>query len=207
MLFDKLIIQIDHAVNTLLIKQNANRISPAHNISENFLSKKDKKHINGLLRVNHCGEICAQALYYAQSMLVQTQEFKTALKDAGTEELDHLIWLQDRLTELGGKTSILDPIFYLYSFTLGITMSMFGNNLNFAFINETEQQVLKHLNQHIALLPKQDLKSLAILQQMIIDEEKHSDMALKLGNKTMSTTGAFLMKQVAKIMTKTTYYL
>lgn len=207
MLFDKLIVQLDNAINTLCIKQRANRSSPDHKIAENHLSKNEKKHVNGLLRVNHCGEVCAQALYYGQSMLIKNKEFKAELENAGAEELDHLVWLQDRLTELGGKTSLLDPIFYIYSFSIGCAVSMLGNNLNFAFIHETEQQVLKHLNKHISLLPKQDLKSLAILQQMIIDEEKHSTMALNLGNKTMPKVGAFFMKNVAKIMTKTTYYI
>lgn len=207
LIFDKILIEIDHAVNTLLIKQQADRKSPDQDLIENNLSSQERKRVIGLLRVNHCGEICAQALYYSQALITDNPADKRQLVEAGAEEKDHLVWLNNRLLTLNAKPSKLDPLFYAYSFVIGLLVGSFGRKWNFAFIYETEQQVVAHLRKHIILLPKQDLKSLVILQQMIVDEEKHSIMALKLGNHTIPPFYAKLMQTVAKFMTKTTYYL
>ena len=208
MFLDKLIIQADRVINTLLIAQHPNRESPANKINTNEnLTLKDKQLIICLLRVNHCGEICAQALYYGQSMLIANKSHKMALEEAAEQELDHLAWLQQRINELNGQTSILNPIFYILSFSMGVAISLLGNNWNFAFIHETEHQVMKHLNKHISLIPEHDKKSIRILKQMLVDEEQHAENALELGNKTMPKLVATIMNQTAKIMTKTTYYI
>lgn len=207
MFFDKIIVQIDHAINTLFINQTSDRKTPGDGMPEPEMSPKERSIVVGLLRVNHCGEVCAQALYYGQSMLVKNIEYKQTLELAAQEELDHLVWLQNRLHDLNGKPSVLDPLFYAYSFSMGIAVSLLGNSWNFAFIHETEQQVLKHLNKHIRLLPVQDQKSLKTLEQMAEDEEKHSMMALNIGHKTMPEFAAKCMQTIAKVMTKTTYYI
>ena len=207
-LLDKLITESDRVLrtlNTANVSPTAN--SPAADIEADDLSESERKHAAGLMRVNHSGEVCAQALYQSQLLYSQSDQVTQVLKQSSIEENNHLIWCSERIAELGGKTSLLNPFFYSHSFILGAIAGSFGDQYSLGFVVETEKQVEQHLNNYINKLPSSDKKSMIILKQMRQDEIEHGQKAKNQGAMQLPKWIQKLMNLSSKAMTKTTYYL
>ena len=204
---DTLIIEFDKSLRTLLARPHSLRSHPDADTAETSLSDVDKKHAAALMRVNHTGEVCAQALYSGQALTAHHLETNAALKHAALEETEHLAWCETRITELGGRTSMLNPLFYAGSFTMGAVAGALGDKWNLGFVAETEKQVELHLVSHLAKLPESDQKTRRIIEQMQIDEAKHAKEARQLGAAELPAPVKFLMQKISKLMTKTSYYL
>lgn len=207
MLLDKIIIEIDKVVKTLSTKAVSIREHPDANINEEEMSESEKKLSISLMRINHCGEICAQALYQGQALTSRDQNTRKLFESSAFEEVEHLAWTASRIHELGGRTSILNPLFYLASLTMGVTAGVIGDKWNMGFLEETELQVSKHLGEHLEEISKQDTKSIAIIKQMKEDEEGHAMLASQSGSVELPDLVKKLMQFGSKIMTKTTYYI
>lgn len=206
---DKLIIELDQGLKILLVKNlnNKNNLSPAESIPDLELSLQEIKLSSGLIRVDHTGEICAQALYKGQALLAKNQETRDYLLQAALEENSHLIWCQSRLNELGALPSYLNPIFYTASFLIGFTAALISDKISLGFVVETENQVTKHLNQHLEKISPNDLKSRAILLKMREDEQNHATQALSKGAAPLPYLIKKLMSAQSKIMTSTAYFI
>jgi ubiquinone biosynthesis monooxygenase Coq7 len=174
---------------------------------DTHLSEKDRKHIISLMRVNHSGEICAQALYHGQALTARDQEIKEALCYASQEETDHLAWTQHRINELGGKTSVLNPVWYMGSLGIGVVAGLMGDRWNLGFLEETEKQVGLHLQNHLEQIPEKDHKSKAILLQMAKDEEQHEKTAHSYGAAPLPLPVKESMKYVSQVMTRLSYWI
>ncbi len=206
-MLDKLIIEFDKGLKTLTASAHSVRPHPDENVQETELSAEEKRHALGLMRVNHCGEVCAQALYNGQALTAKNPQIVDALQQASKEETEHLAWCEKRIHELGGHTSLLNPLWYAGSFTLGAIAGAIGDKWNLGFLAETEHQVGAHLEKHLHELPASDEKSRAILQQMKTDEAQHADTAIGLGGAELPAPIKDAMKHMSKVMTSTTYYL
>lgn len=206
-MLDKLIIEFDKGLKTLTASAHSVRPHPDENVQETELSAEEKRHALGLMRVNHCGEVCAQALYNGQSLTAKNPQIVDALQQASKEETEHLAWCEKRIYALGGHTSFLNPLWYAGSFTLGAIAGAIGDKWNLGFLAETEHQVGAHLEKHLHELPASDEKSRAILEQMKTDEAQHADTAIGLGGAELPAPIKAAMKQMSKVMTSTTYYL
>ena len=206
-MLDKLIIEFDKGLKTLTASAHSVRPHPDENVQETELSAEEKRHALGLMRVNHCGEVCAQALYNGQSLTAKNPQIVEALQQASKEETEHLAWCEKRIHALGGHTSLLNPLWYAGSFTLGAIAGAIGDKWNLGFLAETEHQVGAHLDKHLHELPASDEKSRAILEQMKTDEAHHADTAISLGGAELPAPIKSAMKQISKVMTSTTYYL
>jgi ubiquinone biosynthesis monooxygenase Coq7 len=206
-MLDKLIIEFDKGLKTLTASAHSVRPHPDENVQETELSAEEKRHALGLMRVNHCGEVCAQALYNGQSLTAKNPQIVDALQQASKEETEHLAWCEKRIHALGGHTSLLNPLWYAGSFTLGAIAGAIGDKWNLGFLAETEHQVGAHLEKHLHELPASDEKSRAILEQMKTDEAQHADTAIGLGGAELPAPIKAAMKQMSKVMTSTTYYL
>ncbi len=206
---DTLISEVDNALRTLFppAQRISTRPSPAKQLADTTLSRKEKKHVAGLMRVNHAGEVCAQALYQGQALTAQLTHIKKQMSDAAAEETDHLAWCEERLAELDSKPSILNPLWYGGSLILGALAGLAGDKISLGFVAETERQVSSHLQRHLKKLPANDKKSEAILIQMKEDEEQHATTALKAGAIELPYMVKQLMRGVSKLMTKSTYYV
>jgi len=204
---DQLILGFDRALRTLTGQHRANRESPAAATaaSDQPMSEEETAHAAGLMRVNHTGEVCAQALYDGQAATARSPEVKDALSQAGDEEVDHLVWCEQRLEDLEARPSLLNPLFYGLSWTLGAATGLLGDRVSLAFVEATEDQVVKHLDGHLESLPEDDLKSRAVVNQMRADEARHGDEALSLGGTTLTPLQKRAMAAVARVMTATTY--
>jgi len=159
------------------------------------------------MRVNHCGEVCAQALYLGQGLTSKDPFIKETMQQAAREETDHLLWCQARLTELNSHKSYLNPIFYTMSFVSGAFSGLLGNRFNLGFVAATEEQVVKHLEKHLQMLPYEDKRSKAILEQMQLDEEQHRTNALSGGGMDFPKPFKSIMTVISKLMTRTTYWV
>ncbi|TAL64770.1 MAG: 2-polyprenyl-3-methyl-6-methoxy-1,4-benzoquinone monooxygenase [Legionella sp.] len=207
--FDTLIVEFDNSLRTLIPpkKRMSNRASPAQHIQEGSLTASEKKHIAGLMRVNHAGEVCAQALYQGQALTANLSHVKQQMAQAAAEEIDHLAWCEERLAELGSRPSILNPLWYGGSLLIGALAGLAGDALSLGFVAETERQVTAHLQSHRLTLPSKDKKTIAILERMQADEEHHATVAMESGAKELP----FMLKQgmslISKLMTKSSYYL
>ncbi|MEN9725014.1 MAG: 2-nonaprenyl-3-methyl-6-methoxy,4-benzoquinol hydroxylase [Pseudomonadota bacterium] len=206
-MLDKLIIEFDKGLKTLTASAHSVRPHPDENVQETDLSAEEKRHALGLMRINHCGEVCAQALYNGQSLTAKNPQIVEALQQASKEETEHLAWCEKRIHALGGHTSLLNPLWYAGSFTLGAIAGAIGDKWNLGFLAETEHQVGAHLDKHLHELPASDEKSRAILEQMKTDEAQHADTAISLGGAELPAPIKSAMKQMSKVMTSTTYYL
>lgn len=202
---DKLIIDADKALRVITGVVQASRPNPAQSLVETPLSDVEKRHSAGLMRINHVGEICAQALYDAQGRFSRTAEVKAQLAHAGIEEEDHLAWTAERLRELGSHTSFLSPVWYVSSYTLGTIAALAGDKQSLGFVSETEKQVEDHLTGHLDKLPVQDIKSRAIVEQMRVDEIEHGAAARALGGVEMPLPVKAAMKVMSKVMTTVAY--
>ena len=207
MSLDRLIIEFDKGLRTLLAKPASARANPAADIDEAELTDAEKKQITALMRVNHTGEVCAQALYSGQAITSKNTETTDALNVASREEIDHLAWCDARITELNGRASLLNPLFYASSFALGAVAGAIGDQWNLGFLAETEKQVSTHLNKHLDALPPQDLKTRAIVTQMQVDENQHAEMAKHYGAAELPEVVQKIMQATSKVMTTASYYL
>lgn len=202
---DQLISDFDKVLKVMSGAVTASRPNPALHIAEAALNEVEKKHSAGLMRVNHTGEVCAQALYDAQGRFAQTQALKQQFAHAGLEEEDHLAWTAERLRELGSHTSLLNPVWYAGSYVLGTIAAHSGDARNLGFVVETERQVELHLISHLQKLPQQDAKSRAIVEQMRQDEVAHGACAKALGATAMPMPMRALMQMMSKLMTTVVY--
>lgn len=207
-LVDRLIYGFDQALHMVQrSSQSSARVSPAEGIAEQTLSKKEQQHSAGLLRVDHTGEVCAQALYQGQSLTTSNQKLQQQLQQAAAEENDHLAWCAARLQELHGHPSYLNPLWYSGALLLGMCAGALGDRWNLGFLAETEKQVTRHLENHLRLLPEADEKSRCLLTQMREDEMAHATFAVQQGGVDLPPPIPFLMRSVAKIMTTIAYWL
>ncbi len=202
---DSLVSLADGALRTLFLNApSPARNSPAQAITEQELSKSERTLSASLMRINHTGEICAQALYKAQALSTGSKQVALEMQHAAEEEADHLAWCEQRLQQLDSHTSYLNPIFYSLSFAIGYVTGKISDEVSLGFIAATEDQVCKHLENHAERLPEQDSKSHAIVQQMIIDERQHGENAIKAGGKAFNKPIKQAMTLFSKVMTETT---
>jgi 3-demethoxyubiquinol 3-hydroxylase len=178
---DRLLSGIERALETVAGSPEANRVSPAHNVAEADMDDSERRHAAGLMRVNHTGEVCAQALYDGQAALARKEENRAHLLHAASEETDHLAWCNERLRELESRPSLLNPLWYAGSYAIGALAALAGDSISLGFVVETEKQVEAHLAEHIDRLPAQDERSRAVLQQMQVDEVQHARNARQRG--------------------------
>ena len=212
---DRLLIAADSALRALFAPARAARPYPEPTIPPAALipvvdaatQDDERRAAAGLMRVNHAGEIAAQALYQGQALVARNPKVRAALLDAGREETDHLAWTQQRLRELGSRTSVLDPLWYAGSFAIGVAAGLAGDRTSLGFIAETERQVERHLDGHLDRLPANDLRSRAVVEQMRSDEATHGRNALELGGESLPLPVRRLMQVTASVMTRTARWL
>ena len=200
---DHLLIAADEALRALSGVGTASRPSPAHALPEGG----DASVSAGLMRVNHTGEICAQALYSGQALFACDDSVRMALRSAAAEERDHLAWCRARLDELGSRPSLLDPLWYAGSFGLGMISGFAGDRWSMGFLAETEAQVEKHLEGHLERLPPSDARSRAVVEQMRADEGRHGSMGRELGGQELPLAVKAAMRLASRVMTRTAYYV
>ncbi|MDZ4202131.1 MAG: 2-polyprenyl-3-methyl-6-methoxy-1,4-benzoquinone monooxygenase [Gallionella sp.] len=202
---DRLIVEFDKGLRTLFSQAHSARPHPDSNMPDAPLDETERKHAAGLMRINHSGEICAQALYQGQALTARDPAVQAELKQAAQEETEHLAWTSRRVHELGGHLSLLNPLWYTGSLTLGAVAGLLGDKWNLGFLSETEHQVGGHLQSHLEKLPAHDEKSRAIVQQMYVDETKHSDMAKRMGGAELPEPVKVVMQATSKVLTHTAY--
>ena len=202
---DHFIIEADKILRTLFASQSSVRPHPDAGLPEAELSETERRHVAGLMRVNHSGEVCAQALYQGQALTSRDPAVRDALREAAHEEVEHLAWTEQRLRELGSHTSFLNPLWYVGSLTLGVVAGKLGDRWNLGFLAETEKQVTAHLESHLDRLPESDEKSAAIIRQMAIDETSHAHTADGLGAAQFPPVIKQLMQQTSRLMTSLSY--
>ena len=207
-LVDQIICEVDKGIKFSLHNyQKENRRYPAHGINEDNLSEIERSHSANLMRVNHSGEVAAQGLYRGQAMTAKLEGTREKMDHAAQEELDHLSWCNKRLQELNEHPSLLNPAWYALSFGMGAAAGLAGDKWSLGFVHETEEQVVKHLEGHLDDLSLNDKKTAAILEQMQIDESKHSEEALESGAENLPEGLKKVMSVIAKVMTRTSYYI
>ena len=208
--FNNIVNELDIALRTLSDKKTGTeRCYPPDPAEKNTeeLTQKEKDLSIQMMRINHAGEVAAQALYRGQAFVCKDPEIKEHLIQAGEEETDHLVWCKKRLDELDGKSSILNPLWYAGSFAIGAIFGSMGEKTSLGFVEETEYQVMAHLERHLDKIPNEDQKSRAILKQMHQDEAHHADQAKENGAKAMPWGIKILMKCQSKVMTTLAYYI
>ena len=206
--FDQLLGGLDQALRTVFgPPPEAQRPSPAAAMPEADLDAAQRELVARLMRINHAGEICAQALYQGQALTAQLPNVRDKMEQAATEENDHLAWTAERLRELGSHTSYLNPLWYAGSFAIGATAGLAGDKWSLGFVAETERQVVKHLDSHLEQLAPADEKSRAILNQMREDEGKHATVAIESGAAALPEPIRQTMRLMSKVMTTTTYWI
>ncbi len=204
---DELINGFDKTLRVLSGVTVPGRANPAAGLAEHKLDDAERRHSAGLMRVNHVGEICAQALYEAQGKFARNPALREQFAQAGREEEDHLAWTAERLRELGSHTSVLNPLWYAGAFALGAVAAHSGDAKSLGFVVETERQVEEHLAGHLGRLPQQDAKSRAIVEQMRVDEVAHGAAAAAMGASELPLPLRSAMRAMAKVMTATAYHL
>ena len=200
--FDSLLTTADRALRTLFAHHHASRTNPASGIADTSLSDVEKSEASALMRVNHVGEVCAQALYTAQALATKNEALRRHLQTACEEETDHLAWTEERLKELGGRTSLLNPLWYAGAFGIGLLAAKLGgDSMSLGFVVETEKQVEAHLQSHMQRLPENDQASRAIVAQMKADEMRHAQEAQAAGAAALPAPFKGLMRVAAGVMT------
>jgi ubiquinone biosynthesis monooxygenase Coq7 len=207
MTLDSAIIYLDRALRTLAGVHEAARPSPGANVPEAPLTEGERVHAAALMRVNHVGEVCAQALYQGQALTARNPANQVALERAALEEQDHLVWSAERIGELGGSPSLLNPLWYAGSFALGAAAGALGDRWNLAFLAETERQVEEHLTGHLERLASHDQRTRAVVEAMRADEAKHRASAVALGAAEMPEPLKLAMRAMARVMTTVAYRL
>ncbi|TRZ70365.1 MAG: 2-polyprenyl-3-methyl-6-methoxy-1,4-benzoquinone monooxygenase [Rhodocyclaceae bacterium] len=206
-MLDRCITEFDKALRTIFAPAPTVREMPGAELPEAALDEAQRKHTAALMRVNHVGEICAQALYQGQALTSDDPTIQQALAKAAQEETEHLAWTERRIKELGGRKSLLNPLWYGGALAFGILAGKFGDAWNLGFLAETERQVEAHLESHKARLAAEDGRSWKILEQMRLDEVSHADTAVRLGARDLPAPVKQVMWLASKAMTKTSYYL
>lgn len=207
-MIDQLINELDKGVRTAFgPAPKAERINPAADIDDIELNRGDKDQASRFMRINHAGEICAQGLYQGQALTARLPHVREKMEEAAAEENDHIAWTADRIRELGGHTSYLNPLWYVGSFSLGALAGLAGDKWSLGFVAETEKQVVRHLDGHLAKLSPEDKKSRAILEQMKIDEGKHATTAIGAGAAGFPKPIQKTMQLMSKVFTNTTYWV
>lgn len=205
-LLDKFISEADSVMKTITNRgHHASRPSPATGHTDSALSASKRKHIAGLMRINHTGEVCAQALYQGQALTAKLPTVRQDMKEAAREEIDHLVWCEERIRELDSHTSYLNPAWYGMSFALGAIAGAISDKVSLGFVAATEEQVCDHLRSHLKQLPDEDRKSQLILQQMLVDEQRHGEKALQAGGADFPMAAKAAMTSISRFMTRTSY--
>lgn len=205
--FDSIILECDKALKTVMGKPKTTaRPLPGKELAEHDLTQNEKTLSTRLMRVNHAGEVSAQALYQGQALTATLPEVREAMEQAALEENDHLVWCQTRIDDFSSHTSVLNPVWYAGSFAMGAIAGKLGDKWSLGFVAETEKQVVKHLNEHLSQLSEQDEKSRAILEQMKIDELHHGAIALEAGGADLPQPVKVVMGLMSKVMTKMSYW-
>ena len=204
---DRLISHADNMLRTLFAPAVASRPSPAKGTRDQKLSSWEENEAGRLMRVNHTGEVCAQALYQGQSLTTRNEQLRETFREAADEETDHLAWCEERIKSLNSRTSRLNPLFYAGSFAIGAVVGLLGDRTSAAFLAETEHQVVEHLDRQMGRLPASDASSRDILQQMREDELKHATTAEEIGTTPMSEPARGLMRRMSKVMTGLSYWV
>jgi len=204
---DRIFDQLDQAIRTVLAPPpRASRPNPANEAPDAPLSDRDRRHVAGLMRVNHAGEIMAQGLYQGQALTARLDEVRETMEQAAREEFDHLAWCEDRLAELGSRPSVFNPLWYAGAFALGAGAGLAGDRWSLGFVSETEAQVVKHLDSHLGRLPDADRKSRAIIEQMKEDEARHGAEARDAGGAPLPPPAKGLMQLMSRVMTRAAYW-
>ena len=206
-MIDQAIIEFDKALRTVFASARSVRPVPGEDIPDAEMSDAERAHAAALMRVNHVGEVCAQALYHGQSIMSRDPAIRDTLRQASQEETEHLAWTERRIAELGGRKSLLNPLWYGGALAIGMLAGRFGDRWNLGFLAETERQVEHHLKGHLDTLPLADLRSRAIVEQMKVDEAEHADTAVRLGAHDLPAPAKAVMKAAAQVMTTLTYRL
>jgi ubiquinone biosynthesis monooxygenase Coq7 len=205
---DQFIVQSDHALRTIFGKPvTTERKNPSGDTAEHNLSEAERKLSSSLMRVNHSGEVSAQALYQGQALTARLEKVRDSMQRAALEENDHLAWTEQRLTELSSRKSLLNPVWYCGSFAIGAVAGLLGDKWSLGFVAETEHQVIRHLDEHLQKLPKNDARSEVVLKQMKTDEARHATVALEGGGAELPLPIKTLMAAMSKVMTTSAYYL
>jgi ubiquinone biosynthesis monooxygenase Coq7 len=202
---DRLLVAADAALRTLFANPGASERSPAAQIPENELSEGERRLSGALMRVNHVGEVCAQALYNAQAMVTRDASLRQHLLEAAREETDHLAWTRERLDALGERPSLLNPLWFAGAFAIGLAAAKVSDAMSLGFVVETENQVSAHLESHLGRLPEGDEASLAVVARMKEDEERHAAQAVAAGALQLPPVAQGLMRLAAKVMTTTAH--
>ena len=204
---DQLIVGFDRGLRTLFAHAQSLRAMPGDSLHDAPLDETQRRTSASLMRVNHSGEICAQALYQGQALTARDASAKQALEQAAQEETEHLAWTERRIAELGGSKSVLNPLFYAGSFAIGAVSGLLGDKWNLGFLAETERQVVRHLEGHLQRLPAEDQRSRAVIEQMRDDEARHATSALAHGGAELPGSVKCAMRASSKVMTETAYWL
>ena len=204
-MLNDLIVSFDRALRTLAGVPTASRATPGANLEDTALTPEERRHAAGLMRVNHTGEVCAQALYAAQALVARDPATRQNFAQAAREEEEHLAWTQQRLAELNDRVSLLNPLWYAGSFAIGVAAGIAGVHINLGFVVETERQVEEHLTGHIDRLPAADARSRAIVVQMRDDEARHGAMAQEAGAAELPGPVKGLMRLAAAVMKTVAY--
>jgi ubiquinone biosynthesis monooxygenase Coq7 len=204
---DRLIVSFDRGLRTVFAPSVSVRNVPGEDLPEAPMEPAQREHAAALMRVNHTGEICAQALYQGQALTARSSQAQGALERAAQEETEHLAWTERRINELGGRKSLLNPVWYAGSFAIGAVAGLLGDRVNLGFLAETERQVVEHLDAHLRKLPPDDQKSRAVLGEMRLDESRHATNAVEHGGGELPGPARFLMRVASKVMTRISYYV
>jgi ubiquinone biosynthesis monooxygenase Coq7 len=202
---DRAIVGLDRALRTVAGVHAARRASPGESAREADLDAAERQHAAALMRVNHVGEVCAQALYQGQALTARNDAVRASLEQAAQEEEDHLAWSAERIRELGGRLSLLNPLWYAGALTMGMAAGALGDRWNLAFLAETEHQVEEHLGSHLERLAPQDARTRRVVEAMRADEARHRDTAITLGAAELPQPAKLAMRALAKVMTTVAY--
>ena len=204
---DELIVAFDRGLRTVFAPAQSLRAVPGKDLPEAGLTDAERAHAASLMRVNHSGEICAQALYQGQALTAHNPDARAALERAAREETEHLAWTESRIEALGGRKSLLNPLWYAGSFAIGAAAGLIGDRWSLGFLAETERQVVAHLDRHLGRLPESDRKSRTVLAQMKEDEARHATSAIKHGAAELPGPAKAAMQASSKVMTETAYWI
>ena len=204
---DDLIVAFDKGLRTVFGNAQTDRETPGHGGPESALTERERTLSASLMRVNHTGEICAQALYQGQALTARNSRARAALEQAAREETEHLAWTEARISELGGRRSWLNPVWYAGSFAIGAAAGLLGDRWNLGFLAETERQVVAHLEGHLGQLPPGDHKSRLIVEKMKIDEARHATSAIKHGGAELPAPAKLAMRLSSRVMTRTAFWI
>jgi ubiquinone biosynthesis monooxygenase Coq7 len=206
-MIDRFILQFDKALRTVFAPAPTVRAMPGADLPEADLDDAERRHAAALMRIDHVGEVCAQALYQGQALTCRDPVVRDALRQAAWEETEHLNWTERRIAELGGRKSLLNPLWYGGSLAIGVVAGKLGDDWNLGFLAETEHQVEAHLDGHLTSLPATDLRSRAVVDQMKADEIRHAETAVHLGARDLPGPVKLAMAAMSKVMTSTAYHL